>query len=411
MFALLRLAKHSPQLAIRRWEQIAKNFSMAEQRYFYSWLGFEGSKNHDDRALDWYKLAEDSPLTEPQFAWRVRAALRMQNWHEVWESISSMTPGQQHESPWRYWKARALRELHLTAEADELFIDLSNEYSYYGQMAAEELGAGPASGIVTISYQPTLAEIEAVESLPSVKRTLMLYKMDLRVEAAKEWAWAVRDFDDRQLLVASEVARRNNMYDRSIMAAERTQQLHDFHLRYPAPYRDALQIRLQEQGLEEAWVYGLMRQESRFTVHAKSDAGAAGLMQIMPATARWVAQRLGMRDYRKALLHEMDVNLRLGTYYMKNVLSSFDNNPVLASAAYNAGPARAREWRGDEPMEAAIYVETIPFDETRDYVRKVMSNTMYYAKLFGQNTFTLKQRMGIIAGKNNQNKQATSNEQ
>jgi soluble lytic murein transglycosylase len=231
--------------------------------------------------------------------------------------------------------------------------------------------------------------------------------MDMRVEASKEWAWALRGFDDRQLLIASEVAQRNNMYDRSIMAAERTQQMHDFNLRYPAPYRDVLQSRLREHGLEEAWVYGLMRQESRFATHAKSDVGAAGLMQIMPATARWVAKRLGMRDYRKALLHQMDVNLKLGTYYMKNVLSSLDNNPVLASAAYNAGPGRARDWRADGPLEAAIYIETIPFDETRDYVRKVMSNTVYYAKLFGQSTFTLKQRMGVIAGKNDKKRAGT----
>lgn len=410
LFALLRLAKHSPALAYKRWGKIAAHFPENEQRYFYAWLGFEGAKEHDARALEWYKLAGEHPLTEPQLAWRTRAALRVQNWHEVWASISSMPPSQQKEAPWRYWKGRALRELHWAAEADELFIDLSHEYSFYGQLAAEELGAGPAAGIVTISYQPTPKEIEAVESLPAVQRTLLLYGMDLRIEAAKEWAWALRGFDDRQLLVAAEVAKRNNMYDRSIMAAERTQQLHDFNLRYPAPYRDVLQSRLEEHGLEEAWVYGLMRQESRFAVHAKSDVGAAGLMQIMPATARWVAKRIGMRDYRKALLHQMDVNLKLGTYYMKNVLSSFDNNPVLASAAYNAGPARAREWRGDGPLEGAIYIETIPFDETRDYVRKVMSNTMYYAKLFGQSNLSLKQRMGDIDGKNPENQKPIPDE-
>jgi soluble lytic murein transglycosylase len=407
MFALLRLSKHSPQLAFRRWEKIADKFSLEEQKYFFSWLGYEASRNHDVRALAWYKLAADMALTEPQLAWRVRAALREQNWQEVLTSIDNMPYSQQKETAWRYWKARALSELNLSVEAEEILLELSHDYSYYGQLAAEELGAGPAAGIVTVSYQPAPAEIEAVESMRAVQRTLMLYQMDMRVEASKEWAWALRGFDDRQLLIASEVAQRNNMYDRSIMAAERTQQMHDFNLRYPAPYRDVLQSRLREHGLEEAWVYGLMRQESRFATHARSDVGAAGLMQIMPATARWVAKRLGMRDYRKALLHQMDVNLKLGTYYMKNVLSSLDNNPVLASAAYNAGPSRARDWRADGPLEAAIYIETIPFDETRDYVRKVMSNTVYYAKLFGQSTFTLKQRMGVIAGKNDKKRAGT----
>jgi soluble lytic murein transglycosylase len=190
------------------------------------------------------------------------------------------------------------------------------------------------------------------------------------------------------------------MYDRSISAADRTVQLHDFNLRYPAPYRDALQENLRRHGLEEAWVYGLMRQESRFATQAKSNVGAAGLMQIMPETARWVARQIGMKGYRKGLIHQLDVNIKLGTYYMKNVSSMFDDNPVLASAAYNAGPARAEQWRGAQPMEGAIYAETIPFEETRDYVKKVMSNTVYYSKLFGQPSRSLKQRLGIIEGKN-----------
>jgi len=175
--------------------------------------------------------------------------------------------------------------------------------------------------------------------------------------------------------------------------------LHDFNLRYPAPYREALQSPLQEHDLEEAWVYGLMRQESRFVTHAKSEVGAAGLMQIMPDTARWAARRLGLKGYRKGMIHQLDMNLRLGTYYMKNVYSRFDDSPVLASAAYNAGPTRAKKWRANRPLEGAIYIETIPFDETRDYVRKVMSNTLYYAKLFGHTSESLKQRLGVIDSK------------
>jgi soluble lytic murein transglycosylase len=186
------------------------------------------------------------------------------------------------------------------------------------------------------------------------------------------------------------------MYDRSINAAIRTVSLHDFNLRYPAPYRDALRVSLDEHDVEEAWVYGLMRQESRFVTHARSDVGAAGLMQIMPATARWAARRIGLKGYRKGLIHQLDVNLRLGTYYMKSVYSRFDDNPVLASAAYNAGPTRANRWRGTVPLEGAIYAETIPFDETRDYVQKVMSNTIYYAKLFGRPAESLRQRLGVV---------------
>ncbi len=403
LFALHRLAKQFPQLAFERWQKIASGFPEAEQHYFYGWLAYEAARIQDARALEWYKVAGDALLNETQLAWRARAALRVQDWHEVWSSITAMSVQQQKESTWRYWKGRALKELGRTADAEIMFADLSHEYNFYGQLAAEELGTSPAAGIVTVSFQTNKEELNEMQNLPGIQRTLALYRMGLRVEAAKEWAWVIRNFDDRKLLVAAELARRYEMYDRSINAAEHTTAIHDFNLRYPAPYRESMQPRLRENGLEEAWVYGLMRQESRFASQAKSDVGAAGLMQIMPATAKWVARKMGMRDYRTALIHETEVNLKLGTYYMKNILTTFDNNAVMASAAYNAGPSRARQWRGEKPLEGAIYIETIPFDETRDYVKKVMSNTVYYSKLFDQPSVSLKQRLGIINGRTLEN--------
>lgn len=396
LFALQRLARQSVNLAHVQWQRIAANFSEPETQYFYAWLAYAAAREHDARALEWYAAAGESELKEQQLAWRARAALRAQNWHEVWLSVSMMTPQQQNEGIWRYWKARALKEFGREADAEVLLAPLSREYNYYGQLAAEELGAAPGAGMVSVSFQPNTEEVEAMQARPDVQRTLMLYRMGLRVEAAKEWDWALRGLSDRELLVAAEVARHNEMYDRSINAAIRTVELHDFNLRYPAPYREALQSPIREHGLEEAWVYGLMRQESRFTKQAKSNVGAAGLMQIMPETARWAARRIGLKGYRKGLIHQLDVNLRLGTYYMKNVFNMFDDNPVLASTAYNAGPTRARQWRGSQPLEGAIYVETIPFDETRDYVKKVMSNTIYYSKLFEQPSQSLKQRLGVI---------------
>ncbi len=399
LFALQRLAKQLPQLAYMRWEKIETHFNSDERHYFYGWLGYEAARKLDERALTWFKAAKDTPLNDAQLAWRTRAALRASNWHEVWASIAAMSPKQQREGAWRYWKARAWKVLGRDSDAEALFVELSREYNFYGQLAAEELGSASASGMLSVSYQPTVTEIQAMLAQPAMQRTLYLYRMGLRQEAAKEWSLAVRKLDDKHLLIASEIASRHAMYDRSINAADRTLLLHDFNLRYPAPYRDSLQGHLQENNLEEAWVYGLMRQESRFVTQAKSTAGASGLMQVMPATARWIAQRLGMKDYRKELISQLDTNIKLGTYYMKNVLSTFGNNPVLASAAYNAGPGRARQWLADKPLEGAIYVESIPFDETRDYVKKVMSNTVYYAKLFGHAAPSMKQRMGMIEGR------------
>lgn len=409
-FALQRLAKQLPQLAYTEWQKIAVNFPEAEQRYFLGRLAFEAARAQNPRSLEWFKAAGDTPLNELQLAWRTRAALRAQNWHEVWVSITAMPPSQQREGAWRYWKARALKSFGRNNEAQTIFTELSREYNFYGQLSAEELGTSPAAGIVTASYQPSKEELHWMEALPAIQRTFALYRMELRTEASKEWAWATRNFDDKKLLVAAELAQKNGMFDRSINAADRTATLHDFNLRYPAPFRENLQGKLREHGLEEAWVYGLMRQESRFATHAKSNVGAAGLMQIMPATAKWVARKMGMRDYRSALIHDTEVNLKLGTYYMKNVLSSFDNNAAMASAAYNAGPGRARHWRGNIPLEGAIYAECIPFDETRDYVKKVMSNTVYYSKLFGQPSVSLKQRLGIIEAKTPENQKPIPDE-
>ncbi|MCR4298749.1 MAG: transglycosylase SLT domain-containing protein [Gallionella sp.] len=409
LFALHRLAKQSPELSVARWEKIATHFTEAEQHYFYGWLAYEAARKLDNRALQWFKAAANTPLNEQQSAWRVRAALRAQDWPEVLAGINAMSEQQQREAAWRYWKARALQAAGKPAEARTLLAALSNEYNFYGQLASDELAGLPVLSKAA-KHKPGKHDVAAMLALPGIQRTLALYRMDMRSEASNEWGWALRNFNDHELLTAAEIARRNEMYDRAISAADRTVSVHDFSLRYLAPYRDALQTHIREHGLEEAWVYGLIRQESRFVTAAKSDTGAAGLMQIMPATARWTAMKLGLKSYRQSLIHQIDTNLRLGTYYMKTILSRFDDNPVLASAAYNAGPGRAHRWRGDQPLEGAIYAETIPFDETRDYVKKVMSNTMYYARQFDAPSPPLKQRMGIVSARTAENQQVMPDE-
>ena len=152
----------------------------------------------------------------------------------------------------------------------------------------------------------------------------------------------------------------------------------------------------RDQALDDAWVYGLMRQESRFIPGAKSSVGASGLMQLMPATAKWVAKKIGLRNYDHGRVNDTETNVLLGTSYMRLVMENLDNHPVLTSAAYNAGPGRARKWRADRPLEGAIYAETIPFNETRDYVKKVMSNSVYYSMQFTGRPDSLKARLGVV---------------
>jgi soluble lytic murein transglycosylase len=392
MFAVYRLARTSPPQAAGYWSKIAPKFSEEERSYVWGMLGYFGAMRHDPAALDWF--AQSSGMSDLQLGWKARAALRAQRWTDVLAAIEAMTPKEAEEPAWRYWKARGLKTQGRAAEATALLKPLSAEYHFYGQLAVEELG-GSVQAPVT-AYKPSDKEIAAVAAQPGIKRALELFRLDVRLEAVREWLWAIRELSDRQLLAAAEVARRNAIYDRAINTADRTVFEHDFGLRYLAPYRDQLKAAARQLDLDEAWVNGLIRQESRFIAQAKSRVGAGGLMQLMPATAKWVAGKIGLKDWQSSQVTDVDTNLSLGTYYLRHVLDSLDGSPVLASAAYNAGPGRARAWRGDQSMEAAIYAETIPFSETRDYVKKVMANSSYYAHNFSQQLQSLKARIGVI---------------
>jgi soluble lytic murein transglycosylase len=231
---------------------------------------------------------------------------------------------------------------------------------------------------------------------PGIARAVALYELGLRSDASQEWLWAIRDFSDAQLLAAAELARRMEWYDRAIDTAERTRAQHDFELRFLAPYRELAQRAARDNEIDEAWVFGLMRQESRFVNVARSQVGASGLMQIMPDTARWIARRLGIRRFDPDEMRDPGRNIQFGAYYLKHIQTTLDGSAVLATAAYNAGPGRAQRWRDGRPMEAAVYIASIPFAETRDYVKKVMSNAMYYAARFGQPSELLKDRLGTI---------------
>ncbi len=398
LFAILRLLRNNPEQAYAYWPRMRARFSDADHTYFMVQLADQAARQLNPRALDWFAEAAgaDAPvvLSDAQLGWKTRASLRAGDWDRVLDAIEAMSASEQETGVWRYWKARALKARGKTTEANVIFAPLSTEHNFYGQLAEEELGV--TIGVASDPYKPTSKELAAIERLPGIKRALALYRLNLRTEATREWIWAIRDFDDGRLLATAEVARRNGIYDRAINTADKTLHQHDFTLRFLAPHRDALRNLVKQQELDEAWVYGLIRQESRFISDARSSVGATGLMQLMPATAKWVSKKMGVRKFSPARVSEINTNLTLGTYYLKHVLTISDNQPLLASAAYNAGPSRAQKWRGDKPMEGAIYAETIPFNETRDYVKKVMSNAMYYANTFGHPTTTLKHRLGVV---------------
>ena len=396
LFALDRLARSNVAEAVDLFTNFKHKLSSADEAFAWGRIAYHAARTHNPKALEYFALAKNTSLDKEQLAWKVRAALRANDWDTVSAAVSAMSPEQQQEGAWRYWKARALKEQGLMVEANKIWGPLSRERHYYGWLAAEEIDS--AIGNAEQQYKVQDVEVSAIASQPAIKRALELQRLDMRWEAKAEWVWATRNFDDKQLLAAAEYAIRQQWYDIAITTADNTRQLHDFSLRYPTPYRDLFRAAALEQGVDEAWVYGLARQESRFMHHAKSGVGAAGLMQVMPATAKWAAKRMGMDGYSHDLIHDLTTNVGIGTYYIRYTFELMNGQAVMATAAYNAGPSRARRWLAKEPMEAAIYIETIPFAETRNYVQKVMANAQMYAPRLGRSPLSLKSRLGIIPG-------------
>lgn len=393
--AISRVARNDPRMAAEQLENYAAKLADGERAWAWGIVGWQAALRHIPDAVGWYRKTGDASLSDEVVQWKVRAALRAQDWGLVRATIERMPPALAALPEWTYWLGRAYKAGGMTSEADALFQKISGQPNFYGNLADDELErpirVPPKASALTRD------EIVAASTNPGLKRALALIRVNMRIEGIREWNWTLRGMSDRELLAAAELAKRNDVFDRAIAAADRTKNEHDYSLRYLSPFDDQVRPAAQKQSVDEAWVYGLMRQESRFITNAKSTVGASGLMQLMPATAKWVANKIGLANYSHSRVNDTETNLLLGTTYMRMVMESLDNHPVLASAAYNAGPGRARKWRADRPLEGAIYAETIPFNETRDYVKKVMSNSVYYSALFEDKPQTLKPRLGIIA--------------
>jgi len=397
--ALVRMARNEPTTAVSALKRYGGHLDKTQQEYVWGIIGWQLGIQQSPDALNAVKMSGTALLPDDAMAWRIRVALRAQDWSLVRKDIEAMPEPMLSSPEWVYWLGRAYKAQGRDSAAEEQFQKIAGQSNFYGVLAAEELGG--RAKVPAQAKPATPDEIRAVEKQPGIRRALAMYRLDLRPEGVKEWSWALRGMNDRQLLAAAEIAQRNQIIDRSISAADRTKEEHNYKLRFPTPYADKIMPHSDRQNLDKAWVYGLMRQESRFVTNAKSNVGAAGLMQVMPATGKWVANKIGVK-LGPGDLHNPDTNVMLGTTYMRLVLESLDNHPVLASAAYNAGPGRARKWRDVKPLEGAIYAETIPFSETRDYVKKVMSNAVFYQTVMTGNTPSLKIMLGTIAPKSGQ---------
>jgi len=395
LYALERAARNEAAGVRAAWVRQRSQLPVADRVYGNARIAYHAARQLNPQAADWYREAEGATLSDVQRAWRVRAALRVGAWPDVLATIESMPPTEAQDSAWRYWKARALSAGGRAEEANTIYAGLAGELSFYGLLAAEALG-GKRVEPASAPLEPDAEALAAFGARGAVRRAVKLAQLDMRVESQREWLYVVRGLPDEGLLLAADYARREGLYDRAINTAERTSSRHDFGLRYLMPFREQFAAAAREHSVDPALLFGIARQESRFAPDIVSSAGAVGLMQLMPLTARWVAKQLNNADYRPSRIADVGVNTQFGAFYYKYWLDRLDRMPALATAAYNAGPGRAQAWRSSAPLEGAIWVESIPFNETRDYVKKVFANTMFYARLLSQTYVPLATRLGTV---------------
>ena len=406
--ALVRLASNDPdqaaQLLRTRWQQ---SLSAEEQHWVWGMIGKVAARRLSDNALDYFaQVKQLTDLNDDSLAWLARAALRAGQWDKVQRAIAAMSPAQQQDSTWVYWQARALLTQGTPADqarAQALLGSIAGVDGFYEQLAAEDLGQAVLPP--PEPQPPTAEEIARAHANPGLTRALYAIRIGLRSEGVREWNYTTNlhqpgGMQDRDLLAAAAIACQAQVWDRCINTSERTKSFVSWQQRYPMPFKDEVVTRARTIGLDPAYVYGLIRQESRFIMDARSHVGASGLMQVMPATAKWTAKKIGMTDFQPSMINQHDVNITIGTAYLKLALDDFDGSMALAAAGYNAGPGRPRNWRNGPVLDAAIWAENVPFTETRDYVKKVLANTTNYAAAITGQPQSLRSRLGLVGPKN-----------
>ncbi|MGF6526532.1 lytic transglycosylase domain-containing protein [Variovorax sp. PvP013] len=347
-------------------------------------------------------VTKNADLSDDMLGWKVRAALRAGQWKDVQAAVAAMSEAGRQDPTWVYWHARALDAIggdERRAQARALLEGIAGSRGFYEMLAQEDLGrpivAAPRPAPLTAEERRT------ARANPSLARGLYAIAIGLRPDGVREWNYATSLHDpgglgDRELLAAADLACQREVWDRCINTSERTKDVIDAQQRFPMPFHDTVLRKSRDIGLDPAYVYGLIRQESRFIMDARSGVGASGLMQVMPATARWTANKIGLSGFTPGQINDRETNITIGTNYLKLALDDFDGSMALAAAAYNAGPGRPRAWRNGPVMDAAVWAENVPFSETRDYVKKVLANTTNYAAIITGQPQSLRARLGRV---------------
>lgn len=384
-YGIDRLAADDPLLAQTAWALHKDRFAIAPE---------EASRLDRRTALalaaqrygqaSAYLMEMPEPSVDPQIrAWRVRAALARQDWPDALLAIELLAPEEKNQAQWRYWHARALEALGDKQGAEADYRMAAKERDFFGLSAAGRIGVDYPLTSQAISIPD--AELDHLAGTPPFLAVSELRALNREGEARSEWLHAISSLGSKELLVAAKLAQRWGLDNLAIQTAAKAGHWDDLPLRFPLGFYNPLLQAAQSQQVDPTLVYALVRRESAFDPNAGSPVGALGLMQLMPATGALMARRSNESLPSTNALLEPGRNLRYGTAYLKGLLERFGNHFAVAAAAYNAGPNRVERWLPkDRPMPGDLWVETIPFSETRQYVAAVLAHAMVYRTRLSQ---------------------------
>jgi soluble lytic murein transglycosylase len=386
VYAIERITYGDPLLALELWSEISKGRRFtAEQEYRSArhialWMARDNLPGAYEQLTNLPVAAQNDEVMR----WRTRSSLRGRNWPNLLVDIDQMSDEERSAEEWRYWRGIALRRSDRRPEAEAVFRDLATERSYYGFLAADELGLAYAFGSNEfVANEEVIAQLAA---RPELIRARELFLVGLDGRGRSEWDAEVRDFGSDDKMQAAILAHRWGWHSRAIAAAASVGDYDDLALRYPLPFHNTFRQYAEEASISAAWAYGVARSESLFMRDVRSGAGAIGLMQLMPTTGRKVARAIQLPYSGLDTLTNPQSNIRLGTTYLGQMAERYGGNRVLATAAYSAGPRRVDGWlprSGD--IDARAWIENIPFDETRGYVRRVLTaETIFHWRMTGE---------------------------
>jgi soluble lytic murein transglycosylase len=377
--ALMRMARRDSAQAQTYWEALSKRFAF-DQEQRHRLLGMLALYNAVDAGPDAITRLADLPAaaqTDATREWRVRAAVAQGDWQAAAAAIEALTPEEMQRDEWRYWQARAAQKLGDDAAALDGYTALAQQATFYGFLAADRANLDYSICPETVAIDP--AADRQLEAVPGLARAFEFFALDMLRPARREWNRAFPDLTPGQQKQAAALASRKGWYDRAVFAFGKSGDVQYYALRFPLADKDRVVASAERAGIDPAWAFAIIRAETAWQPDAQSGADARGLMQLLPGTAKLVARRSGLPYDGPASLYEPAINIPLGTQYLANLAARFNGSPWLASAAYNAGPGNAQRWvdaRGN--LDPEVFILSMPFNETRDYVTRVLSFATIY---------------------------------